>query len=1009
MSLKEAKEVTASFNHSNFIPPPRRINDITDILSQEKQDQQAVKRLVAKAEATPPEGAGKEALREFYFERGMAAKKLGRLTQSIEDFRLAVGFIDDNLHVTPSIISMYKELALTEMFFNNFRAGIETIERIPRVSQGKILSDLFLIRCYVAIGDLEGADKAMKRMMYITDEWRGGRFDILKRYLRYTIAAGNAAILDAQARYQEAGPYHQEAVRAAMDHAIKSDWPREPNWARTVLAENLMHQGYLIQAEIEGRTALLEAQELFGNKSLETFRNLEVLARILSKQGRHRDSEQLLRTLIRIMVAAGASVESLGVGFPTFRLGEVLQEQEDWAGALTQFRQSERSLGKNPAIIKKYFSGKAALPLTLLRTGHPEEALVLLQKSYQTTKNNFGADNYRTLEIMGLLAVALADTGRTPEALDFYSRAVPSLLERRTGSEQQTKLVLERYIDLLAGIRGTDLEKEAGIDSITEAFRIAEAAGSRSVQSALTQSVTRTALNNPELSDFARREQDSQKQIEALESLLSEHLNTPVDQQTPEVMADLRERVARLRKAQRVLRSQIEEKFSRYSELLNPPPSTVDKVQEHLRHGEVLISIYPSEKRTYVWAVPKKGRIQFAVAPLSEIDIQKCITHLRNALNPEPKTLGDIPEFDITLAYDFYSKLLKPVEEGWNDAEDLLIVAPGPLGQLPFSVLPTESVKLGKEKRELFANYRKVPWLIRKVSITRLPSVSSFVTLRTTPEGDPSRKAFAGFGDPLFNQAQLAKADSEMGDHIVASTAQSIHVRVRGMRLTDMGNLDSEKISSITLGNLNRLHDTAEEIKSIANALGADPDRDIFLGKRASERLVKIMDLSDRKIIAFASHALVPGDLDGLDQPAIALSAPSVTGDKEDGLLTMGEILKLKLNADWVVLSACNTGAADGAGAEAVSGLGRAFFYAGTRALLASMWPVETTSAKKLTTGLFQYQKEDKTITRARALQKSMLELIDHQVLKDDATGKIIASFAHPLFWAPFIVVGDGG
>ena len=72
----------------------------------------------------------------------------------------------------------------------------------------------------------------------------------------------------------------------------------------------------------------------------------------------------------------------------------------------------------------------------------------------------------------------------------------------------------------------------------------------------------------------------------------------------------------------------------------------------------------------------------------------------------------------------------------------------------------------------------------------------------------------------------------------------------------------------------------------------------------------------------------------------------------------MGEIMKLKMNADWVVLSACNTGAADGAGAEAVSGLGRAFFYAGTRAILVSMWPVETTSARNLLTRLFQYQKQ---------------------------------------------------
>jgi len=208
---------------------------------------------------------------------------------------------------------------------------------------------------------------------------------------------------------------------------------------------------------------------------------------------------------------------------------------------------------------------------------------------------------------------------------------------------------------------------------------------------------------------------------------------------------------------------------------------------------------------------------------------------------------------------------------------------------------------------------------------------------------------------------------------------------------------------------LKRLPDTSEEIKSIATALGADPNQDIFLGKRASESRIKTMDLSDRRVVAFATHALVPGDLDGLDQPAIALSSPSVTGGNEDGLLTMGEVLKLKLNADWVVLSACNTGAADGAGAEAVSGLGRAFFYAGTRAILVSMWPVETTSAKKLTTRLFKYQREDKTLSRANALQKSMLSLIDDPGLKDEVSGNIIASYAHPIFWAPFIIVGEGG
>ena len=138
-------------------------------------------------------------------------------------------------------------------------------------------------------------------------------------------------------------------------------------------------------------------------------------------------------------------------------------------------------------------------------------------------------------------------------------------------------------------------------------------------------------------------------------------------------------------------------------------------------------------------------------------------------------------------------------------------------------------------------------------------------------------------------------------------------------------------------------------------------------------------------MLAFATHGLVRGDLDGLTQPALALTAPEVAGIDGDGLLTMGEIFGLKLDADWVVLSACNTGSGDGAGAEAVSGLGRAFFYAGTRALLVSNWPVETSSAKALTTDIFRRQAADPSLSRAQALRGAMLEIMDGSGYVDSA------------------------
>jgi CHAT domain-containing protein len=710
-----------------------------------------------------------------------------------------------------------------------------------------------------------------------------------------------------------------------------------------------------------------------------------------------------------MMEAGGISADSLIMSWTKYELGKVLIELGDWSGALKEFRSARVSLEKNPGFFKKRYLLNTSPALALLRAGRTEDALRLLQRARETAEQDLGIGHQGTIEILGLLAVALFDTGDTSRAFDLFSSAVPNLLENGAIGAQQRKMILERYIDLLAQIRGTSVERKAGVSAVAKAFLIAGALQAQSVQYALAQSLTRAALKTPEMADLARSEQDAKKQINALETLLSEHLAAPVDQQYPEVVSELRENITRLRNAHKVLLEQIKIETPKYAKLLNPPPTTVDEVQEQLRFGEALVSIYPTASKTYVWAITSTGNVQFAVAPFGKSHVQENVRFLRRALAPEVQTFGGIPEFDLARAYELYAGLLKPIETSLRDVRDLIIVAPGPLAQIPFSILPTDPVNLGEEKGELFSRYRNVPWLIRKVSITRVPAASSFVSLRTLSKGTSYRKAFIGFGDPFFNKKQLARAKKK-GDHsrlVLASRGRSLSVR--SIRVTETGTLDNETITSINLGLLNRLPDTADEIISIAKALDADLTRDVFLGEKASESQVKAMDMSDRRVIAFATHALVPGDLDGLDQPALAFSSPSVTGDDEDGLLTMEEIFQLKLNADWVVLSACNTGAAEGAGAGAVSGLGRAFFYAGTRALLVSMWPVETTSARELTTGLFRHQKEDSRLSRARALRKSMLDLIDGPGLKDNDTGKIVASYAHPLFWAPFVVFGESG
>jgi CHAT domain-containing protein len=122
----------------------------------------------------------------------------------------------------------------------------------------------------------------------------------------------------------------------------------------------------------------------------------------------------------------------------------------------------------------------------------------------------------------------------------------------------------------------------------------------------------------------------------------------------------------------------------------------------------------------------------------------------------------------------------------------------------------------------------------------------------------------------------------------------------------------------------------------------------------------------------------------------------------DDGLLTASEIAALKLDANWVILSACNTASPAGQpGAEGLSGLAKAFFYAGARALTASHWKVQSDSTVSLMTGAVKNFQQDHNIGRAEALRQAMQALMDGKVDNPN--------FAHPAYWAPFVVVGEGG
>ena len=519
---------------------------------------------------------------------------------------------------------------------------------------------------------------------------------------------------------------------------------------------------------------------------------------------------------------------------------------------------------------------------------------------------------------------------------------------------------------------------------------------------------------DPALATLVRNEQDLAKHINAQLGALNNRLALPSAERDEQTVRAINAALEKLRADRKAARQEIKQHFPAYADLVDPKPPTVDEIKAALRPGEALLSFYFGQTASFVWAVPKDGAIAFAAIPMTAAELETKIHTLRQALEPQITMVSEIPPFDLALAYDLYTSLLKPVEAGWKPAKSLIVATNGALGELPLGLLPTAPAQIDVTTTPMFAGYRNVPWLARTHAVTVIPSASALLTLRRLPPGSPSRDKFIGFGDAYFNAQEAAEAEgSALADKTqvaaaAAETDATADVATRGVPLKRRASPHTEEADTAELAMLPRLPDTRLELLAMAKALDVDPAKALYLGRDANEDKVETLDLSHYRIVAFATHGLVPGDIDGLTQPALALTAPDVAGVKGDGLLTMEKILALKLDADWVVLSACNTAAGAGAGAEAASGLGSAFFYAGTRALLVTNWSVQSTSARELIADLFRRQGVDPTLSRSDALRQAMMALLDGPGSVDEA-GRTVFSYAHPLFWAPYSVIGDGG
>ena len=855
--------------------------------------------------------------------------------------------------------------------------------------------------------DRAGAKQSLDRLAQILGRLRlspawsrnGDLFQAWSAWATGNYHAPQGHAVEAEAAYQACvsamsrfmGPNPDTAVRQAF---VLADCSRG-------LVDALVAQGKLAEAG-----AVAAQQRAFVDRLAQDQQRPQVIARLAPtfarvalEQGRTAEARRILDAALAMQIAARAGDGSGRVASLRLMLAQLDMLEGNWEKALELHEARRRALEAAPGGRGNRGVVSDDYAYTLVRLGRAQQAVDMMKRVVDARETLFDANSLYRWEGRAFYGVALAAAGQRAAALAELGEAVPRLLElshaERSSTEagvlRATRLnwILDGYIRALsdAARDGAGPAGPGKVDPVAEAFRLADLARGSTVQRALAASASRANISDPALAALARREQDLQREMSSLSDAIGNLLSRGRVAEQDKVVADMRADLTRMRNEHAGVRRDLQRRFPDYAGLLEPRPASVADLQRLLKPGEAMVSIYTGSDRTLVWAIPQSGPVRFTVSALSEAQIADRVGRIRKALDADESPIERLPAFDFAAAHELYSQLLAPVEAAWQGARELVIVPHGRLGQLPFGVLTTAPFSAPAAKLR-YGEFAQAPWLIRRVAVSQLPAAVALVALRGRAQGTRAERAFAGFGDPVFSTAAAAGATRSAARRNLVVSA------------TPEQRADPAAVTDLAL--LAQLPDTAEEIMEVAKIMGADAARDIYLQRRASERNVKATDLSGYRVVMFATHGLVPGDMPGLFQPALALSNPAVSGDGEDGLLTMDEILGLRLRADWVVLSACNTASPTGSGGEAVSGLGRAFFYAGAKALLVTNWPVETVSARLLTTDTFRRQSADATLSRARALQQASLGLMQQ------SAGEAF-SYAHPLFWAPYVVVGDGG
>jgi CHAT domain-containing protein/Tfp pilus assembly protein PilF len=772
-----------------------------------------------------------------------------------------------------------------------------------------------------------------------------------------------AALYKIQGRYADAEPLFK---RSLAIHE-KSLGLYHPTLATSLnnLASLYQSQGRYADAESLYKRSLAIHENSLGPNHPNVALSLNNLANLYLSLGRYAEAEPLFKRSLAI------HENSLGLYHPDValslnNLASLYKDQNRYADAEPFYQRSlairEKALGPDHPDVANSLNNLADL---YKAQGRYADAESLFKRSLAIHENSLGLHHPDVALSLNNLANLYSSLGR-------YADALP--LVKRLMTQNSTYKAVALPIFLGAQSENLISATEAFVDT----YYVLQWESSSSAGTAVSTLTARFAAGSDELALMVRKDQDLITEADRLDKNIIAAVSKAPTERVPAVEQRIRRRIEETTSERDKLRAIFDQRFPAYVALSKPQPLTVEQTQALLSDNEALV-ILDFDAKSYAWILTR-ANADWVGLNITARELGEQVKALRSSL-----TFNADKPFDADLAYKLYLKTFGAISDKLQGKTRLSVVTNGALTSLPLQLL----VMKDPSHKPL----KDVDWFVRSYAITNLPSVASLKTLRSTALSSSAVKPMIAFADPVFSKDQ--------NNQIVARNPKGRNTEVVALRglatFYEGGQPDLVSLAKA----LPQLPDTANEVRTIAEILKADKS-DLKLGVFASETIVKQTKLDDYRIIYFATHGLVAGEVERFAkvkaEPALALTIPEIPTELDDGLLQASEVAQLKLNADWVVLSACNTAAEEKPGAEALSGLARAFFYAGARSLVVSHWEVDSEATVQLMTSMFQSSAKNPRLSHSEALRVAMLTMIDNAKSDDDL---------HPRVWAPFVIVGE--